>query len=113
MTKSLSEIYDSGACIVPESGRYSVEIQIGGKWQIILEKKIKDDCGTNHFPVFLLRYRSISCMTFKISVFEDEVLFTYDNGIIVDQLKSVDDDRWLGKVYCRDQFLGYFFLVKI
>ncbi|MCK4498967.1 hypothetical protein KAU11_00545 [Candidatus Babeliales bacterium] len=111
--QTLNKLYDSGNCIVPESGRYSVEIQIGGKWQIILEKKIKDGRGTNHFPVFLLRHRSISCMTFRISMFEDEVLFVYDNKVIIDRLKKISADRWLGKVYCRNQLLGYFYLTKI
>lgn len=111
--KPLKELYESGKVVIPKNGHYSVEIQIGGKWQIILEKKIKDGRGTNHFPVFLLRHRSISCMTFKISKTENEILFVYDNEVIIDRLKKISADRWLGKVYCRNQLLGYFHFKKI
>ena len=108
--KSLTEIYNAGICTIPKAGRYAVQIRIGGIWRKILEKKIQDCRGTNHLPVFFWRQFSISIMTFKIDTAQEEVLFIYDNGLIIDKLRYVGG-KWLGKLFYRNKQIDWFFLI--
>ena len=113
MTKSLDEIYNNGTCHVPPPGRYAVEMEFYGMTYRILEKKISQGSGTNHLPIFLLRYRKIKLMDFSIHVAQGEVVFKYTKLPLEDHLKKIGYHRWLGKIYWQGQFSGYFLLVKI
>lgn len=93
------EIYNKGVFKFPLPGRYEVEMLVQGTLQVVLEKEIKNDSGSNHLPVFFLRKFSIPFMTFIMKKVGNEVLFIYDNGVIIDKLRYISDsDRWLGKL---------------
>lgn len=109
---SLAKMYEKGEFVFPEDGRYLVQIKIHGSWLVVLEKRIKENRGTNRLPVFLLRRYSIRFMEFVVESLNDEVLFVYDNGLIVDKLKYVDG-KWLGKMLCNGKTMFWFFLVPV
>ena len=113
MIKSLQDIYNEGICSVPPPGRYSVEMKFYGTCHRILEKTIKRGKGTNHAPVFILRRFKISLMDFNIHVVENEVIFKYTKLPLVDRLKKIEKDRWLGMIYWKDAFFDFFDLIKI
>lgn len=110
---NLTEQYDKGTCVLTKDGRYSVQMKIGGIFQVVLEKKIKNGRGTNHIPVSCLRWFSIPNMGFKISVVGDEIVFAYDNSLIIDRLRYVDFNCYLGKLFYKKKFLDYFYLTKM
>ena len=110
---TLDEIYSEGSCLIPVSGRYAVKMQISGKLETILEKKIVGLKGNNYLPVFGLRHFKIPFMAFTIKKDQNEVIFTYSNTILIDRLRHIDYGRWLGKIYWKGKFLDYFFLVKL
>ena len=111
--KTLDEIYNKGTCLIPAFGRYAVRMQVVGRWETVLEKKIVGLKGNNHLPVFGLRHFKIPFMDFTVKKDQDEVIFTYSNKILIDRLRHIDYRRWLGKLYCHDKFIDWFFLVKI
>ena len=113
MTKPLDEIYNKGSCLIPKVGRYDVQMQISGKLETILEKKIVGHKGNNYLPMFGLRHFRIPFMDFTIKKDHSEVIFTYSNTILIDRLRHIDYGRWLGKLYCHDKFIDWFFLVKL
>ena len=96
----------------PSNGRYLVNMKINGRWQTVLEKRIDNKVGTNHLPVFGLRYIDIPFMDFDISSTESEVIFRYKNGVIVDRLCRVCKDKWFGKLFYEDNFIDYFYLIR-
>lgn len=112
MTKTLAEIYDKGTCLIPVSGRYAVRIQISGKLETVLEKKIVGLKGNNYLPVFGLRHFKIPFMAFTIKKDQNEVIFAYSNAILIDRLRHIDYNRWLGKIYWKGKLIDYFDLVK-
>lgn len=113
MIKSLDDIFDKGTCLIPVSGRYAVKMQISGKLETVLEKKIVGLKGNNYLPVFGLRHFKIPFMDFKLNSSRGEVIFTYSNTILIDRLRHIDYGRWLGKIYWKGKFSDYFFLVKL
>ena len=106
-------IYNNGKPIIPQDGRYKVEMYIKGERVTVLEKKIKQGVGTNHLPCFFLRRFAIPNMSFVINLVGDEVLFTYDNGIITDTLKYISSGCWIGKIYYKGEMIEWFRLVSI
>ena len=98
--------------ITPPNGRYLVNMNINGRWQTVLEKRINNKVGTNHLPVFGLRYVDIPFMDFDISSTKSEVIFKYKNGVIVDRLYKIGKDKWLGKLFYKDKFIDYFYLIR-
>jgi len=112
---TLDEMYNEGSCLIPASGRYAVRMQIAGEFETILEKKIIGLRGNNYLPMVGLRYFKIPFMDFTISTERghDEAIFTYSNTILIDRLRHIDYDRWLGKLYCHNKFIDWFFLIKL
>lgn len=108
----LTNLYDYGQPTLPSTGRYKVEMKVGGQWQTVLEKRIHGKKGTNHIPVFGLRYVDIPLMDFDILLADTEVLFEYRNGLIVDKLRKVADGVWLGQLFYKGKFVDWFWLVK-
>ena len=51
-------------------------------------------------------------MDFDISSTESEVIFRYKNGVIIDRLDGVCKDKWLGKLFYKDKFIDYFYLIR-
>ncbi len=113
MIKSLDDIFDKGTCLIPTSGRYAVKMQISGKFETVLEKKIVGLKGNNYLPVFGLRHFKIPFMSFTIKKDQNEVIFSYSNAILIDRLRHIDYGKWLGKIYWKRKLIDYFFLVKI
>ena len=111
---TLNDLYNNGIGELPSPGRYTVSIKIYSMWQIILEKTIRvTGQGYNHPPMFFIRYFNLPFMDFNVStdIVREEVVFTYQNGLIVDRLKKrKDKNEWVGKLYWRKQFLDYFIL---
>ena len=114
MTQSLCKIYDEGQCVIPKSGRYSVEMKINGIFKVILEKTISvTGQGHNHPPVFFMRHFNLPFMDFNVStdIVHKEVVFTYENGLLVDRLKKrKNKNEFIGKVFWSGEFLGFFIL---
>lgn len=111
--KTLEDIFDKETCYVPLPGRYAVEMEFYGMTYQILEKKISQGSGTNHFPIFLLRHRRIKLMDFSIYVAQGEVIFKYTKLPLEDRLKKIGYHRWLGKIYWKGEMIDRFELVKI
>ena len=110
----LDMAYNEGLVISPPPGRYTVSVKIHSMWQVILEKTISvTEQGHNHPPMFFMRYFNLPFMDFKIStdIVRKEIVFTYENGWLVDRLKKKKDkNKWIGKVFGDGKFLGYFIL---
>ena len=114
---TLSDQYNQGKAIIPPDGRYFVQMRIADRFETILEKRIHKNKGTNHLPVFGLRYISIPYMDFDVLFNGTEAIFKYRNGVLIDRLRKTGDKTWLGKlIYNRpgkdsfDKFIDYFLL---
>ena len=111
---TLNDFYNNGICELPLPGRYTVSIKIHGMWQVILEKTISiTGQGHNHPPVFFIRHFNLPFMDFEIStdVVCEEVVFTYQNGLLIDRLKKRKNKKeWIGKALWNGEFLGFFIL---
>ena len=109
---NLDDIYNTSIAEIPSPGRYSVLMRLSGFYQVILEKTINKK-GQNHLPIFFLRKFNIPFMSFEIhfDVKDNEVIFEYDNGKLIDKLrKRKDKNEFLGKIFYRGRFLDYFIL---
>lgn len=106
---SLTKQYDNGKVEIPPDGRYLVYMKIDGQWQVVLEKKIGGRVGTNHLPIFGLRHVDIPFMDFDILLTGIEIIFKYRNGLITDRLRRIGD-KWLGKLFYRNNFTDWFWL---
>ena len=113
--EKLNDLYAKGDCTFPNPGRYKVRMCIGGRWETVLEKRIKNNKGTNHLPIFGLRWFPISFMNFRIikSLESNELLFVYENKVLIDNLRHISYGNWLGQIFYKDKFIDWFFLVKI
>ena len=111
---ALNNFYNNGICELPSPGRYTVSVKIHSMWQIILEKTISvTGQGYNHPPVFFVRHFNLPFMDFNVStdIVREEVIFTYENGLIIDRLKKrKNKNEWIGKVFWNGEFLGFFIL---
>ena len=111
---TLNDFYNSGICELPSPGRYTVSVKIHGIFTVVLEKTISiTGQGHNHPPVFFIRHFNLPFMDFNVSVdiIREEVIFTYQNGLLVDRLKKKKiKNEWIGKVLWNGEFLGFFIL---
>ena len=107
---TLIDQYNQGQFAIPPDGRYSVQICIAGQFKTILEKKIYKRKGTNYLPVFGLRYISIPHMEFNVLVDGADIIFKYQNGILIDRLRKIGHETWLGKLIYNGKFIDYFWL---
>ena len=100
---------------MPRPGRYDVEILISGNWTVVLEKQISDkQRGSNYLPVSILRYFKIPCMGFSIreNPASNEIYFEYHNRLIVDTLRNISYNTWLGIMFYKGKLIDYFRLKK-
>jgi hypothetical protein len=99
----------------PLAGRYNVGMLINGIWTVVLEKQIFDtQRGSNYLPVSILRYFKIPCMDFSIreNPASNEIYFEYHNRLIVDTLRNISYNTWLGKIFYKDKLIDWFRLKK-
>jgi hypothetical protein len=98
------------------NGKYAVGIKLKHnghrKLVTILIKYIKNNRGENHIPGLLSRFFKVPYMSFGITVENGEIVFTYDNGIMVDKLRKVNK-IWLGQIYLKGVHAGTFILKPI
>lgn len=98
------------------NGKYVVGIMLkhnGHKKLVtILIKYIKNNRGENHTPGLLSRFFKLPYMSFGIMIENGEIVFTYDNGIMVDRLRKVNR-IWFGRIYLRGVYAGSFILKPI
>ena len=100
---------------MPQPGRYDVEMLIKGAWTVVLRKQIFDwKRGSNYLPVSILKYFKIPCMDFSISpnLSRSEIIFTYQNGLLIDTLRHLFYNTWIGKMYYKGVFIDFFKLKK-
>ena len=111
---TLNDFYNNGIYELPSPGRYTVSVKIHGIFKVILEKTISiTGQGYNHPPMFFVRHFNLPFMDFNVStdIVREEVVFTYENGLIIDRLKKrKNKNEWIGKVFWDGEFLGFFIL---
>lgn len=108
--------FEKGLMVAPPDGRYAVFMWFSFAWRNLLEKTIKDGCGQNHVPVFVIRHKDLPCMDFDISLDKEarKVIFTYKNGIIIDELRYIEKVKmWLGRLFWSGTFVDYFWFVPV
>lgn len=112
----LLNAFEKGLLIAPPSGRYAVFMWFSSAWRNLLEKTIKDGCGQNHIPIFVIRYKDLPYMSFDISSDKKakKTIFSYHNGIIIDELRYIEKiGIWLGKLFWDSTFVDYFWFVPV